>query len=113
MPRPTITVLLVNPYEAPKPIEIPAELASYQELVGGTIQAIYPSMEDPIALICNDEGKLLGLPLNRPLFDDEGNLYDIIAGPFLVAGLTEDNFGSLSPEMIQKYTAVFETVFLI
>lgn len=102
-----------NYCEAPKPIEIPAELSAYQKLVGGTIQAIYPSMEDPVALICNDEGKLLGLPLNRPLFDDEDNLYDVIAGPFLVAGLTEDNFGSLSPELIQKYTALFETVFLI
>ena len=64
MSSPTITVLLVNPYEAPKPIEIPAELSAYQKLVGGTIQAIYPSMEDPIALICNDDSKL----------------YDIIAG---------------------------------
>ncbi len=113
MSNTTITVLLVNPYEAPKTIEIPAELSAYQKLVGGTIQAIYPSMEDPIALICNDEGKLLGLPMNRPLFDDEGNLYDIIAGTFFVAGLTEDDFGSLSPELIQKYTAVFETVFLL
>lgn len=113
MPRPTITVLLVKPYEVPRPIKIPAELSAYQKLVGGTIQAIYHSMEDPIALICNDEGKLLGLPLKRPLFDDEGNLYDIIAGSFFVAGLTEDDFGSLSPELIQKYTAVFETVFLI
>ena len=112
MTTPTITVLLVNPYEAPKPIEISAELSVYQKLVGGTIQAIYPSMEDPIALICNDEGKLLGLPWNRPLFDEDGNLYDIIAGTFFVAGLTKDDFGSLSPELIQKYTAVFATVFL-
>lgn len=55
MSNTTITVLLVNPYEAPKTIEIPAELSAYQKLVGGTIQAIYPSMEDPIALICNVE----------------------------------------------------------
>ncbi|MBR2896105.1 MAG: DUF3846 domain-containing protein, partial [Oscillospiraceae bacterium] len=67
MTTPTITVLLVNPYEVPKSIEIPADLSVYQKVVGGTIKAIYPSMEDPIALICNDEGKLLGLPLNRPL----------------------------------------------
>ncbi len=112
MPRPTITVLLVNPYEAPKPIEIPAELSAYQQLVGGTIQAIYPSMDDPIALICNDEGKLLGLPLNRPLFDEEGHLYDIIAGSFFITGLSEDNFKSLSPELIQKYSDRFKTVYL-
>jgi len=108
----TITVLLVNPCEAPKPIEIPAELFAYQQLVGGTIHAIYPSMEDPIVLICNDEGKLLGLPWNRPLFDDEDNLYDIIAGPFFVAGLSDDDFASLSPELIQKYSDRFRTVYL-
>ena len=112
MTTPTITVLLVNPYEVPKSIEIPADLSAYQKLVGGTIQAIYPSMEDLIALICNDEGKLLGLPLNRPLFDDEGNLYDIIAGSFFIAGLSDDDFTSLSPELIQKYSDCFKTVYL-
>ena len=39
--------------------------------VGGDIQAVYP-YEDPVALICNEEGKLMGLPLNRALFDDDG-----------------------------------------
>lgn len=112
MTTPIITVLLVNPYEAPKPIEIPAELAAYQQLVGGTIQAIYPSVDDPIALICHDEGKLLGLPLNRPLFDEEGHLYDIIAGSFFIAGLSDDDFASLSPELIQKYSDRFKTVYL-
>ncbi len=73
MKKSIITVLLVKPYEAPQTIEIPAALSAYQELVGGTIQAIYPSAEDPVALVCHDEGKLLGLPLNRPLFDEEGN----------------------------------------
>ena len=57
--------------------------------------------------ICNEEGKLIGLPWNRPLFDEDGNLYDVIVGTFLVAGLTEDNFGSLSDEQIDKYTEVF------
>lgn len=37
-----------------------------QEIVGGTIQVLYPFAE-PVALVCNDEGKLLGLPLNRAL----------------------------------------------
>ena len=32
-----------------------------QAIVGGQIQALYP-WEDSVALICNDEGKLLRLP---------------------------------------------------
>ena len=108
-----MTVLAVMPGKKPVKTELDGSLESMQEFVGGTIQAIYPSMEDPIALICNDEGKLLGLPWNRPLFDEDGNLYDIIAGTFFVVGLTKDDFGPLSPELIRKYTAVFDTVFLI
>ena len=58
------------------------------------------------------EGKLIDLPLNRPLFDEEGNLYDIIAGTSFVVGLLEDDFASLSPELIQKYSDRFKTVYL-
>ncbi len=69
-------------------------------------------MQFRIALICHDEGKLLGLPLNRPLFDEEGNLYDIIAGTFFITGLSDDDFASLSPELIQKYGDRFKIVYL-
>ena len=35
---------------------------------------MYPFFDAPSsAVICNDEGKLLGLPWNRPLFDEDGN----------------------------------------
>ena len=43
-----------------------------------------------MALICNDEGKLLGLPLNRPLWDGA----DVLAGPGFLAGC--DNEGNLT-----------------
>ena len=98
-----IRVLIVEPCKAPYPAEISSGLESLQSQVGGLIQALYI---DDVALICNEEGKLIGLPWNRPLFDEEGNLYDVIVGTFIVAGLTEDDFGSLSDEQIEKYTEV-------
>ena len=51
-------------------------------------------------MICNDEGKLLTLPLNRALRDEEGEIYDIIAGTFFVCGASPDseNFTSLTDE---------------
>ncbi len=55
----------------------------------------------------NEEGKLIGMPLNRALRDENGEIYDIIAGPFMVAGLTEDNFCSLTAEQMQKYSDIF------
>ena len=44
---------------------------------------------------------------NRALKDNNGRTYDIIFGDFLVTGLTEENFGSLSDELIEKYTKFF------
>ena len=101
-----IKVLIVEPWKAPLAAEISSDLETLQHLVGGLIQAIHP-FEDPVALICNDEGKLMGLPWNRLLFDEDGNIYDIIVGTFLVVGLTEDDFGSLSDKMIEKYSKIF------
>ena len=79
--------------------DIGSDLESMQKIVGGSIQAIYP-FEEPVALICNEEGKLLGLPLNRALRDKEGQIYDVIAGTFFICGAPEDseNFTSLTDE---------------
>ena len=52
--------------------------------------------------------KMDGLPLNRALRDGDGEVYDIIAGNFMVVGLTEDNFGSLSPDLQRQFTAEFK-----
>ena len=60
-----------------------------------------------MALICNEDGKFMGLPLNRALRDDAGEVYDIIAGNFLITGLGEESFSDLSPELMEKYKEQF------
>ena len=45
-------VLVVRPMELPAVQEIDHTLSAMQELVGGTIQAVYP-FDDPVALVCN------------------------------------------------------------
>lgn len=102
-----ITVLVVEPEKKPYVKEIDSGLESLQHEVGGYIEALYP-FEDPVAIVCNEEGKLEGLPLNRCLRDDEGKPYDIVSGTFLITGLTAENFGSLSPELIDKFTELFK-----
>ena len=77
-----------------------------QKAVGGDIEAVYPYNE-PVALIVNDEGKLNGSELNRALRDNEGQIYDIVAGDFLVVGLGEEDFASLSPELMEKFEKEF------
>ena len=99
-------VLVIEPEKRPRVKEIQSGLRSLQLQVGGMIEAVYP-FEDEVAIICNEEGKLIGLPLNRALRNEDGEVYDIIFGTFLVVGLTEENFGSLSEEQIERYRKRF------
>ena len=102
-----LTVLVVEPMKEPYVKEIDPGLRALQAEVGGDIAASYP-FDDPVGLVLNDEGKLIGLDLNRSLRDEHGEIYDIVAGTFLVAGLGPESFVSLPPDMIQKYTEQFK-----
>ena len=101
-------VLIVEPGCAPYEKEIAPSVAQMQAIVGGTIQAIHPFAE-PVALICNDEAKLLGMPLNRALYDGEGRIYDVIAGTFFLCGVSPDSseFTSLEDAQIQIFKRRF------
>ena len=85
-----------------------AELAGLE-----TLPVIVRQMDDDAAIILmvdsnlQREHKLMGLPLNRALRDGSGEAYDVVAGTFLVVGLGEEDFASLSPELAQKYEEHF------
>ena len=102
-----MTVLVVEPMKEPYVKEIAPGLHALQAEVGGDIATAYP-FSDPVGLVCNDEGKLIGLELNRGLRDEHGEIYDVMAGTFLVVGLSEDSFTSLTPEQVRKYTEHFK-----
>ena len=99
-------VLKVEPYQLPEVKEIDSGLSSFQHEVEGWIEATYP-FEDPVAIICNEEGKLNGMEYNRAIRDENGEVREIIAGPFLIVGLGEEDFTSLSEDMVQKYKRMF------
>ena len=101
-------VVVVEPKKKPIVQDIDAGLESMQKMVGGSIQAIYP-FEEPVALIANEEGKLLNLPLNRALRDDEGNVYDIISGTFFVCAAPpdSDHFAGLTDQQVKTYMERF------
>ena len=96
--------IIVKPQEKPIVADIDSSLNAMQEVVGGWIQAIYP-FEDPVALICNEEGKLMGLPLNRALRTETGEVYDIVAGTFFLCGAPpdSDHFTSLTDDQIVTF----------
>ena len=96
--------LLVEPYKLPKEIEFDNTLDKLQSLVGGYIECVYLQNNNEVVLVCNDEGKINNMPLNR----DIG--YDIIAGPFLILGDDYENgdFKSLTEEQILKNKMRFD-----
>ena len=105
-----LRVLLVEPGKRPRTVELPDTLEAMQRAVGGLIQAVYP-FEEPVALVCNDEGKLLGLPLNRGLRAEDGTLYDIVCGTFFLCAAPpdSDSFESLSEEQLARYEKRFHS----
>lgn len=101
-------VIVVEPKKKPIVQDIDAGLESMQKIVGGPIEAVYP-FDEPVALIANEEGKLLNLPLNRSMRDDEGTVYDIISGTFFVCATPpdSDHFAGLTDEQVKTYMERF------
>ena len=62
-----ISILLVEPNKYPKMIEIDDTLEAMQTVVGGDIEEYMP-FEDEVAIVCHEEGKLIGLPPNRAVY---------------------------------------------
>lgn len=98
-----IKVLLVNPYELPKEVEIRNTLQAEQQMVKGNIECVHLPNDPDAVLICNEEGKINGMKCNR----DIG--YDIIFGPFLIVGDDKKgNFTSLTEEQMINYKIKFD-----
>ena len=90
-------------------MELENGLGSMQRAVGGLIQAVYEPGGRNAVLICNDEVKLLDLPLNRALRDEDGEIYDAIAGTFFICGTPPDgeSFTSLTDEQVDYWLKRF------
>lgn len=84
-----IRVVVVAPDKIVPEVRVIAnELKPLQEIVGGYIECVqYHGLD----LYCNEEGKINGLPVNRPLYDGD-EMYEIISGQFLLSA--NDNQGN-------------------
>lgn len=106
MKEKTICVLKVAPGEHPEPVTLGNDLDSLQKAVSigaesqGLIEVI--NIEESVCILCNEEGKLIGLEGNRRLGDD------ILTGVFYVIGSKSNgDFASLPEDKMQKYTSRF------
>ena len=111
-----LRVILCKPDETAKVVEIVDELESMQGLVRGYIQEYMPfhSEIDPryddVAIICNEEGKMMGLPPSRAIVDEDGRVIDVIAGPFFIcyAPLESERFLSMPEDLEEEFRKRYE-----
>ncbi len=94
-----IRVLIVEPNKEPYQAKIKKGLEEKQKIVGGLIEFV--ELEHNVDLICNDEGKILNLEINRVIQND------IICGTFIIAGQHEGETISLSKKQLKKYKEEF------
>ena len=104
-----IKVLLVEPEKYPKEIEIDDSLEAMQEVVGGDIEEYMP-FDDEVAIVCNEEGKVNGLPLNRAVYGENKEILDVIAGKFFIAyaPIESEKFQSMPKDLARKYLEKFK-----
>ena len=98
-----INVLIVEPGKEPRPATVTDNLETLQQIVGGSIEAgCY--LPHRVMLICNGEGKLMGLPPNRPNPNDSE---DFICGTFLLCSFEGEHFASLTPAQQAQFQEYF------
>lgn len=93
-----IKVIKIPVDSDPMVVDIPNTLEAMQEMVGGFIQIV--QLSKGLDLCCNEEGKLLKLPLNVTLFGGK----DVVAGDcFLLRHDSEGDAISVTKADINKY----------
>lgn len=102
----TIRVVLLEPRKKALITDLDRSLEGMQKAVGGYIEVYYP-FEEEVCIICNEEGKITGLPLNRAIYNDEKEIIDIIAGTAFICACGGEHFESLTPEQAQQYRKQF------
>jgi hypothetical protein len=66
----TIKVVLLEPGKLARIADIDASLEGMQKIVGGCIEGYYP-FEEQVCIVCNDEGKINGMDLNRAIREED------------------------------------------
>lgn len=102
-PENLMRVVYVEPNKAPYVAEVAHTLEAEQKAVGGYIEVVYPD-DNETCIICNEEGKLIGMEGNRRIGDGSS----IIAGPFFICGTTEEDFRGLTDNEVDLYMDRFK-----
>lgn len=98
------------PGENAEIVTLNEKLENLQEAVGGYVEPVYPFPDPHIMILCNEEGKLEGLPISRPLLDDKNNIYDLIAGTCYIVKCSNDgqNYIDMTKAQYEYYGNMFK-----
>ena len=102
-----IKVILLEPGKLARVAEVEHTLDNLQRMVGGGLIEPCYYFAEQVCVVCNDEGKINGMPLNRAVYSDDKQIIDIIAGPAFICACKGEDFVSLSDEQIRRYKKRF------
>lgn len=103
MARRYIRAIIKRPGEQPEERLIPDELREYQRRVGGYVEAV--GLDGGAVLLCNEEGKLRGLPHNVTLPGGEE-----IVGTAVIVGVDGDEFADAPYRIAEARSRLFREV---
>lgn len=95
-------VILKRPGRAPEVVQLDNTLEALQAAVGGYIETV--TIAADVCFICNEEGRLLGMPYNGRFLGVD------FVGPVLVAGIDGEEFCGLTREQISRLLPVVKEV---
>ena len=101
--------IVIKPGKTAKVTDLDLSYHSLRTLVGGYIEMTYPFPDEEIAVISNEEAKLLDLAPNRAIRRADGTVIDIYCGTMVVVALApEGEYRSLTTEEVNQVMAVWE-----
>lgn len=102
--RETIFALVKEPGKLPEIKKIQNTLDAFQKAVGGYIETV--TLEPDCIIICNEEGRLYGLPFNCHIANLD------FYGTIVAVGSTGDDFCSI-PRTIDELKKFMPSVFTV
>lgn len=86
-------VIIKEPGQRPRETEIENSLSALQQAVGGYIETV--TLAEDCCVICNEEGRLQGLPYNLTFCGGS------FVGTILFVGVAGDEFADLSEQQVE------------
>ena len=104
-----IRVVFVEPGREARIMDVEPTLECLYKVIDTDIIEEVCPFDDNVCILCDEEGKIKSRDLNRALrFEETGEIYDVLTGPFIVCAIAHEHWGSLSEDQQKKYLDIFQ-----